>query len=129
MIIALLTSTNRCVSGQYTCKHIIPMHTHTHTHTHTQDGDSIGNANSTTLISALSFKRSITNTTVGEARGGGGGGEPCCWETTIGQEMFNLSITHFLAEIFSILANDILRWAIVYSKLSSRFDKFVSTVY
>ena len=55
--------------------------------------------------------------------------EPCCWETTIGQEMFNLSITHFLAEIFSIFANDILRWAIVYSKLSSRFDKFVSTVY
>ena len=53
----------------------------------------------------------------------------CCWETVIGQELFKLSITHFLAEIFSILANDVLRWTIMRSKLSSKFDKLVSVAH
>lgn len=49
----------------------------------------------------------------------------CCWETTIGQELFKLTITHFLAELFNIAATDIGRWAIVHSKFSPKFNRLV----
>ena len=129
LIIALMTISKQCVSCPVCANRKIQLLTlSVCVFSLMQHPDDASSSNSTasetsSLLSSLTFKKSTGG--AGSSQGGGGGDEICCWETTIGQELFKLSITHFLAELLKIFFNDVIRWAIVQSKFSPRFDKLV----
>ena len=48
----------------------------------------------------------------------------CCWETTIGQELYKLTFTHLLADLASIALLDAGRWVVSKLTCCSKFNVF-----
>lgn len=51
----------------------------------------------------------------------------CCWETIIGQELFKLTLTHFMADLASI-AVDGARWLLPRIRGLQWLEKWVGGV-
>lgn len=59
---------------------------------------------------------------------GGEGEELCCWETVAGQELYKLTLTHLLADVFKIVLVDALRWALSRCKCWGKLQSLVCTL-
>lgn len=112
LIIALLTTSKQCVSGVTSPMHKHTSTSHPNTCTSTSSHPHTGNPPLPLHIPPPQKTESARQ---------------CCWETTIGQELYKLTITHFIADVASILLLEGLRWLLSRVHYCSKKMPWVST--
>eukprot|EP00731_Ephydatia_muelleri_P024848 Em0016g1119a len=49
----------------------------------------------------------------------------CCWETTVGQAMYRLTLTHLAVELLTIVTSDGVRWVLVKANLCKLLTRWL----